>query len=152
MNLSFRRQEHRIISWYCFDCCVVLLCVFTFWVPCCDVRYVFSIKPMLGTSLSPVVCRTAHVLFTLFVFVCAKWCPVHFVLCFCIDFLRLVYPILPVSLGYTFLIGPSIFSNVYLVIILSTIQVQTYKSPWIFIPQMFSASKLKWTQFCRNYN
>ena len=46
----------------------VLLCVFTFWVPCCDVRYNFCIKTMFGSFLPPVVCRRAHVLFTLFVF------------------------------------------------------------------------------------
>jgi len=37
---------------------------------CCDVHYDFRIKKMLGSSLPPVVCRRAHVLFTLFVFVC----------------------------------------------------------------------------------
>ena len=47
----------------------VLLCVCTFWVACCDVRYDFRIKTMFGSSLPPVVCRRAHVLFTLFVFV-----------------------------------------------------------------------------------
>ena len=33
--------------------------------------YDFCIKTMFGSSLPPVVCRKAHVLFTLFVFVCA---------------------------------------------------------------------------------
>jgi hypothetical protein len=55
-------------SWFF---CVVLLCVLTFWVPCCDVRYDFRINSIFGSSLSPVVCRRVHVLFTLFVFVCA---------------------------------------------------------------------------------
>jgi hypothetical protein len=50
--------------------CVVLLYVFTFWFPCCDVRYDFRIQTMFGSSVPPVVCRRAHVLFTLFVFVC----------------------------------------------------------------------------------
>jgi len=50
--------------------CVVLLCVSTFWVPCCDVRYDFRIKTMYGSSSPPVVCWRAHVLFTLFVSVC----------------------------------------------------------------------------------
>ena len=50
------------------------------------------------------------VLFTLFVFVCAKWCPIHIVLCF----FRLVFPMLPVSLDCSILIVPSVFSNVYL--------------------------------------
>ena len=33
------------------------------------------------------------------------WCPTHIVLCFCFVFLRLLFPVLPVSL---------VFSNVYL--------------------------------------
>jgi hypothetical protein len=53
---------------------------------------------MFGSSLPPVVCKRAHVLFTLFVFVCVYWCPTHIMLCVCFVFLRLVYPMLPVSL------------------------------------------------------
>jgi hypothetical protein len=48
---------------------------------------------MFGSSLLQVVCRKAHVLFTLFVFVCVCWCPMHIVLWFCFICLRLVYPI-----------------------------------------------------------
>ena len=61
---------------------IVLLCVFTFWVPWCDVRYYFYTKMMFGSSLyegscliyvicvcSVRLCMRAHVLFTLFVFV-----------------------------------------------------------------------------------
>ena len=65
--------------------CVVLLCVFTFWVPCCDVR----IKTIFGSSLPLVVCRRADVLsvlFMLFVFACVEWCPTRVVLCFCFGF------------------------------------------------------------------
>jgi hypothetical protein len=51
--------------------CVVLLCVFMFLVVCYDVRYDFRIKTMFDSSLSPVACRRDHVLFTLFVFICA---------------------------------------------------------------------------------
>jgi hypothetical protein len=43
--------------------------VFTFLVRCCDVRYNFDIKTMFGSSCHPVLCRRAHVLFMLFVFV-----------------------------------------------------------------------------------
>jgi hypothetical protein len=46
--------------------CVLLLCVLTFWVPCCD----FRIQTMVGSSLPPVVCKRAHVLLTLSVFAC----------------------------------------------------------------------------------
>jgi hypothetical protein len=33
-----------------------LLCVFTFWVPCCDVHYDFRIRTMFGSFLPPVIC------------------------------------------------------------------------------------------------
>jgi len=36
---------------------------------------------MIGSSFPPVVCRMAHVLFTLFVFVCVQWCPT------CLDYM-----------------------------------------------------------------
>ena len=49
--------------------CVILLFVFTFYVLCCDVCYDFRIETTFSSSLPPVVCRRAHVLFTLFVFV-----------------------------------------------------------------------------------
>jgi hypothetical protein len=57
-------------SWHCTVFYVVLLCVFKFWVPCCDVRYDFRLKTIIGSSLPPVVCRRFHVLFKLFVFAC----------------------------------------------------------------------------------
>ena len=98
--------------------CVVLLCVFTFCVPCCDVRHDFLKKTMFGSSLPLVVCRRVHVLFTLYVFVYVYWCPTHNVVCFCFVCLRLVYPMLPVSLDCPFVIAPSVFSNLYLLSIL----------------------------------
>jgi hypothetical protein len=55
----------------CVLCCPNI-CVFTFLVPCCDVRYDFSINMMFDLSLHPVVCRRAHVFFTLLVFV-LRW-------------------------------------------------------------------------------
>ena len=72
---------------------------------------------MLGSFL-PVVCRRAHVLFTLFVFVCVSWCATYCVVIFCFVFLRLVCPMLSVSLDCPFLIAPSVFSNVYLILVL----------------------------------
>ena len=48
------------------------------------------VKTMFGSCLPLVVCRRAHVLFTLFVLVCVQWCPTHIMLCFCFVFLRLV--------------------------------------------------------------
>ena len=84
---------------------VVLLFVFTFLNPCCDVRYHSRIKTMFNSSLPPVVlhllCLHAqsnvqHI-----------WC-----CAFCFVCLRLVCPILPVSLDCPFLIALSVFSTV----------------------------------------
>ena len=88
----------------------------TFWVSFCDVHYDIRMKRCSVSSLPPVVCRRTHVLFTLFVFVCCQWCPTHIVLCFCFALLRLVCPVLPVSLDCPLLFAPSVFSNVYLII------------------------------------
>jgi hypothetical protein len=74
--------------------------------------YKCSTYTIYGLCLPPVVCRMAHVLFTL-LFFCVEWCPTHIVLCFCFVCLRLVW-ILSVSLYCPFLIAPSVFSNVYL--------------------------------------
>jgi hypothetical protein len=65
---------------------VVLLYVFTFLVPCCDVFYDFRIKTMFGSSFLRVVCRGAHVLFMLFVFVWYSGVQ-HFVLLYVSTFL-----------------------------------------------------------------
>jgi hypothetical protein len=60
--MSYKRQELLTLRehlssppvfWWC--PCIVLLCVFTFWVLCCDVRYDFCIKKIFGLSLPPVV-------------------------------------------------------------------------------------------------
>ena len=85
-------------------------------VPCCDVRYDFRIKTMFGSSLPTVGCRMVHVLFKLFVFVCAYWCPTHIVLCFlfcfssscvlyvqCCRLLWIVYCCLSFRISLTFL-------------------------------------------------
>jgi hypothetical protein len=68
---------------------------------------------MFGLYLPPVVCRRAHILFTLFVFVWAWWSPTHVVLCFCFVFLRIMYPVLLVSLDCLFFITPSVLCNFY---------------------------------------
>ena len=59
-----------------------------------DVRFVFT---------SSCVQKDAR-LITLFVVVCVQWFPTHIVLCFCFVLLRLVYPMLLVSLDCPFLI------------------------------------------------
>ena len=101
--------------------CALLLYFFTFLLPCCDVRYDFRITTMFGSSLPPVVCRRAHVLFTSSVFICAQWCPTHIVLCFCVVCVRLesCAPYVNFFLDFPFLITPSVFSNVYLPFCLS---------------------------------
>jgi len=65
--------------------CVVLLCIFRFWVRCSGVRYDFHIKTMFGSSLPPVLCSCAcliHVIcFYLRIVVSNTYCVV-FLLCF----------------------------------------------------------------------
>jgi hypothetical protein len=82
---------------------VVLVCVFEFCVPCCDVRYDFSMETTFGSSHPPAVCRSVHISFTLFVFVCIWWRATHIVLCFAL----FVLPMLPITLYC-----PSEFYNV----------------------------------------
>ena len=125
--VSYKKQElltHRehlssplVLWWFriahllSFLCCLIMC----FYVPRCDVRYDFRIKTMLDSSLPPVVCRRAHVLFVLFspakhrvlfylCYLCLfpHKCSMHIVLYFCFVFLRLVYPILPLSLNCPF--------------------------------------------------
>jgi hypothetical protein len=57
------------------------------------------------------MCRKAHFLFTLFVFVCVWWCPAHIVLC-CV-FVLFFFALLSVSQHCPFLIAPSVISSVY---------------------------------------
>ena len=68
------------------------------WVSCCDVHYDFLINTMFGSSLPPIVCGWIHVLIALFVY-----SGVPHILCYL--FLRLVCPVLPVSLDCPFLIA-----------------------------------------------
>jgi hypothetical protein len=59
-------------------------------------------------------CLTHIVLCFLFCFVCLRlvtciwWCPTHIMLCFFSICLRIVYPMLPISLDCPFLIAPSV--------------------------------------------
>ena len=48
----------------------------------------FPYNTIFGSSLPPVVCRRAHVLFTLFVFVCVSWCPITLCCHFCLVYHR----------------------------------------------------------------
>jgi hypothetical protein len=100
---------------YLFSFFVFSYYVSTFWVSCCDVCYDFRLKTMFGSSLPPVVCMWAHVLVTLFVFVCClrivvsnTYCVV-FLFCFspscvpkCCQFLWIVHSWLPLWYSLTF--------------------------------------------------
>jgi hypothetical protein len=90
----------KILKWFGFPVFyAVLLCILTFWVPCCDACYDFRIQEMFGSSLPPVVCRMAHVLFMRVICICIvvsnTYCAVFllfvlvicyllFVICICI--------------------------------------------------------------------
>jgi hypothetical protein len=87
-------------------------------------RYLY----LFGWSLPPVVCRMAHVLFTLSVFVYVIG--VHHILCCVFVFLRLVYLYVASFSGFSFLIAPSVFSNIYLSCVLCTLCCQFL---WIFL-------------------
>jgi hypothetical protein len=54
----------------------------------------------------------------------------HTILCLCFVCPRLVFPVLPFSLDCSFLIAPSVFSNVYLspMYAISTSQIEQYLS------------------------
>ena len=68
-----------------------------------DIPLDLSMNRMFCTSLAPLDCRRAPVLFMLFVFIC------------CLVSLRIVFPIFSVSMDCPFLIAPSAFSKVYLI-------------------------------------
>jgi hypothetical protein len=55
------------------------------------------------------VCRSVHVLFTLFVCVCALWCPTQIVFCFSSS----CVPYVGSFSGFYIFDFPSVFSNVY---------------------------------------
>ena len=86
---------HMRCFWW--DPYVFLLRVFTFWVPCCDVRYDFRIKTMFSSSFPQVVCRRVHVLLMFFVFACLSGVQ-HISCCVFVLFVCVVYTMLPVPL------------------------------------------------------
>ena len=88
----------------CVFWCAVLLCVFTFWVRYCDVLYDVRIKTIFGSFLSPDVCRKAHVIYSLCVFI-ADRCVQHILCCVFV----FAYTMLPVSLDCPFLIATQTF-------------------------------------------
>ena len=106
----------RVRVAHLFSCFLaVLLCIFGYLVPCCDVRYDFRIKTeQKRCSVRLVICRKDHVLF-MCVFTHSG--VQHILRCvFCCVFLRLVFCILYVVSfsGLLILDCPSVFSNIYL--------------------------------------
>ena len=91
--------------------CVVLLCVFTFWVLCCAYKWCsirLNLQLFLGGRMSYLSylclfeCGGVQHMCVCFVFL-RLVCPMLPVsLCFCFVFLRLVCPMLPVSLCFCF--------------------------------------------------
>ena len=71
----------RFAHLFSFLCCPIMCFYVLNSVLWCPLRFL-CIKTMFGPSLLSGVCRRAHVLFTLFVFVCALWCPTHILFCF----------------------------------------------------------------------
>jgi hypothetical protein len=100
--------------------CVVLLCILAFLVSCCDVHSDFrikrcSVRPYLLLFVGGLMSHLRYLCLCLCILMSKAYCVVFvfFVLC-------LAYPILPVSLNCSFLITPSVFSNVYLSCVLCT--------------------------------
>jgi hypothetical protein len=84
------------------DYCVVLSCVFTFWVV---MSVTFPHKTMFGSFLPPMFVGglTCYLRYLCLLYLV--------VLCLCFAFPHLVYPMLPVSLDYPFVIALSVFSG-----------------------------------------
>ena len=102
---------------------VLLLCVLTFFVPFCYVRYDFRIIMMFGSPLHPVVCRRTRVLLCFLCMfeysdvqhsaVAPLFCFLRCIFVLFIFVMCLVYPMLAVSLDCTYFIAPSVVANVY---------------------------------------
>ena len=86
----------------------LVFCVFTFLVPCCDVRYDFHIKTMFGSSLPPVVRERVHIYVCLRIAVSNIQCCV-FLFCLCSSWV----PNFASFSGFSILNCPFGFSNVY---------------------------------------
>ena len=94
-NLKYHSLSHKItrgvlmgsVLLILLVCCAVMLCVFTFWVPCCFVPYVFHIQNIFGWSLPPVVWRRSSCLIYIIcvcspIVMCNTYC---IVLLFCLS-------------------------------------------------------------------
>jgi hypothetical protein len=113
----------RVVHLFWFLCCP-MMCIYALssvlWcplrVPCCDVGYEFHIQTMLGSSLPPVICKAACLVFFIYAWL-RILVPDTFCVVFLFCFVRLVYLVLPVSLGCTFVVlslrYSLTFTNIY---------------------------------------
>ena len=94
--------------------CAVLLCVFTFSVPCWYVHYDFCITTMFGSSLPPCLYETSCLIYV----ICGFYLRIVVSKTYCVVFLFCLssscVPYIASFSGLSFLIAPSVFSNVYL--------------------------------------
>ena len=74
--------EEKYCTNVSFLCCPIMCLYVLSFVLWCPLQF-----PHFGSYSPPVVCRKAHVLFTLYVIVCVQCCPTHIVLCFLFCFL-----------------------------------------------------------------
>ena len=93
-------------------------------------------KSKFGSSLPPVVCRRAHVLFTIHYLDLFAYSGVQHILCcvfFCFFSVLCTLYMLPVSLDCPFLIAPSVFSNIFHfisnILLINSISGLTYINP-----------------------
>ena len=94
----------------CLVFCVVLLCIFTFWVPYCDVRYDFHIRTIFGSYLPLVDSWLFYFCVCLCIVVSNTYCVVFLfhlfsscILCTpCCQFLWIVHFWLPLRFSLTF--------------------------------------------------
>ena len=79
---------------------------------------------MLVSSFPPIVCSRTHVLFTLYLFACVYVWSTDVVYYFWFIFLRLLYPVLPVSLDCPFFLLPIRY---FLTFVIDTVAFSCYE-------------------------
>jgi len=126
------------MSYLCYLCLVVLKNVVLLIVPCCDIGYNIRIKIMFCSTLHPVICRRAYVLFMLFVFVCSERCQTRhdYMSNIAGCFIKTEY--ISTSLGFT-----PVFCSVCATPLLS------FQRCVVFIFIIFSSSCILCAQYCQ---
>jgi hypothetical protein len=119
-KLTIQRNLVRVALLFSCLCCPIVCLYILSSVLWCPLR--FPHNTMFCSLLPPVVCRERiyhlRYIVSLRIVVSNTYCDL-FLFCF----LRLVFPILPVSLDCQFLIAPSVFSNIY---ILTNLTIRLY--------------------------